>query len=83
MSARQRFGLQYVSNAFDIVQHQHRQWRLWQRRIGGDRHNAIVVGIDERFADGGPIDFELGMGVALEAFNDHQIDRAQLRQNVG
>ena len=46
-----------------------------QRRIGGDGDDAIVVGMQQRLADRGAIDFELGMRVPLETLDDHQIDR--------
>ncbi len=50
------------------------------RRVGRDGDDAIVVGMQKRLADGGAIDFELRMRVAFEALDDHQIDRAELRQ---
>ena len=43
----------------------------------------IVLGMQQRFADGGAVDFELGMRMALEAFDDHKIDRADFRKHVG
>jgi len=52
--------------------------RLRQRRIGRDCDDTIVIGMQERFADRGAIDFKLRMGMALEAFDDHQIDQYHL-----
>ncbi len=57
--ARQRLGLQHVGDRLDIVEHHDRHLRLRQRRVGGDRDDAIVVGMQQRLADGGAKDFEL------------------------
>ncbi len=80
--ARQRLGLQHVGDAFNVVEHQHRHCRLRQRRIGRDGDDAIVIGMQQRLAHGGAKNLELGMGVALEPLHHHQIDRAELRQNI-
>ena len=57
--------------------------RLRQRRVAGDRDDVRVVRLQQRLAVGGAMDFELGKGVALEAFDQHQIDRRQLGEQVG
>ena len=56
--------------------------RLRQRRVGGDSDDAIIIRMKERLADRGAIDFKLGMRVALEPFDDHQIDRTEFLQNI-
>ena len=38
--------------------------------------------MQQRLADDGAVDFELRMRMALEALDDDEIDRAQLRQNI-
>ena len=80
---RQRFGLEHIGDAVKIIEHQHRHLRLRQRRVGRDGDDAIVIGMQQRLADRGAKNFEFWMRMALETFDDHQIDRAELRQNVG
>ena len=72
-----------VAIAFNIVEHQHRHLRLLQRRIGRDRDDAIVLGMQQRLADCGAIDFELRMRMALEALDDDEIERREFCQHVG
>src|SRR5262249_26514912 len=50
-----------------------RQWRI--RSDGNDRR---VTGMKQRLADGGTVYFELRMRLALVAFDQHEIDRAEL-----
>src|SRR5690349_24289518 len=38
--------------------------------------------MQERFADASAIDFELGMAMTLEPFDDDEIDGSQLQQHV-
>ncbi len=55
---------------------------LRQRRIRGDRDDVRIVGMNQRLAVRRAVDFELGEGVALEALDQHQIDRRQLGQQI-
>ena len=70
---RQRFRLEDIGDGFDIVEHNDRYLRLRQRCVGCHRDDAIVIGMQKRFAVRGAIDFELGMRVTLEAFDDDEI----------
>src|SRR5260370_37465750 len=52
------------------------QWeRRGERLIRGDRDDVRVVGIEQRLAEGWPVNFKLWMRMPLEAFDDHDIDR--------
>ena len=81
--ARHCLGHQHVGDAFDVVEHQHRQLRLRQRAVACDRHDAIVLRTNERLADGCAIDFKLRMREPLETLDNDEIDRSELRQEVG
>ena len=43
--------------------------------VGGDRDDVRIVRMQQRLAVRGAMDFELGMRVALEALDQHEIDR--------
>src|SRR6516165_1014375 len=80
--ARHCLGRQHISNALDVVEHQHRKLRLRQRAVACDGDDAIVLRMDERFADGCAIDFKLWMRMPLEALDDDEIGRTELCQEV-
>ncbi len=52
-------------------------------RVAGDRHDMRIVRMDQRLAVLGAVNFQLRKGVALEAFDQHQIDRRHLGDQVG
>ena len=51
-----------------------------QRLIGGNGDDGGVIVMEQRLADAGAIDFELGMRRALVALDQDEIDRAELLQ---
>ena len=73
--ARQRFRLQDIGDGCNVVEHDDRDLRLRQRRVSRDRDDTVIIRMQQRFADRGAIDFKLRMGMALEAFDNYQIDR--------
>ncbi len=69
---------QKIGDALDVVEIDHGNAGRRQRLVGGNRDDRRVVGMEQRLADRGPVHFELGMALALVAFDQHQIDRAEL-----
>ncbi len=67
---------EHVDDGLDVVEIDDRNWRAGQRLVGGNGDDRGIVGIKQRLADRGAVDFELGMAAALVAFHQHEIDRA-------
>ena len=84
-SALERRGVPHenIGDGLDIVEHHHRHARRRQRRIGGDGDDGGVVGMEERLAEAGAVDFELGMRLALETLDHHEVDRRELFDQRG
>ena len=69
---------QNVGDPLDVIEIDDRNSRRRQWRIRSDGDDRRVTGMKQRLADGGTVYFELGMRLALVAFDQHEIDRAEL-----
>ena len=74
---------QEIGDRLDIVEIDHRHARGRQRAVGGNRDDVRVFRVDQRLAVRDPVNLELGEPVALEAFDQHQIDRRHLADQGG
>src|SRR5450755_2753907 len=74
---------QEIGDRLDIVEIDHRHLRLRQSAVGRHRHDVRVFRVDQRLAVGDAVDLDLGKGIALEAFDQHQIDRRHLADQGG
>ena len=74
---------QQIGDRLDVVEIDHRDARGRQRAVGGDRDDMRVFRVDQRLAVGDAVDLELRECVALEAFDQHQIDRRHLADQSG
>ena len=54
-----------------------------QRRVAGDGDDVRIVRLQQRLAVGHAMNFELRKRIALEAFDQHEIDRGKLAEQVG
>src|SRR6266567_3914536 len=71
---------QNVDDPLDVVEVEDRNTRLRQRRIGCNSDNRWVLRMEQRLAERGTVEFKLRMRLAFVAFDQHEIDRAELRE---
>src|SRR5262249_412592 len=71
---------QKVRDALDVIEIDHRNARGWQRLIGRDGNDRRVIGVKQRLAERSTGHFELWMRLWFVAFDQHEIDRAELRE---
>ena len=71
-----------IGDRLDVVEVDHRHGRAGSGASEAIGDDVRIVGMQQRLADGGAMDFELGMRLALVALDQHQIDRRQLGQQL-
>ena len=71
-----------TGDGFGIVQVQNGHGQRGKGRVGGNGAGEGVGGLDQVVAGLGAEHFDLGMTVALVAFDQHQIDRSEAGQDV-
>src|SRR5262245_49196811 len=69
---------QNIRDALDVIEIDDRNARGRQRRIRSDSDDRRIGGMQHWLADCGTVDFEFGMRLALVAFDQHEIDGAEL-----
>src|SRR5271156_771360 len=74
---RRRVRKHEIGRGGDVVDRRMRQVAGRIEAIADQRNDAIVLLVDRRLAVGGPIDLDLGQGVAPEAFDKDEVDRSE------